>query len=208
MKPIKSLIIFAIVATSGLAAAQPIYYGPPRDPQGFHRRAGHLTLGFSLGLGYLHDNGQNIVCSGCGGNALTGQIEGHIGGMLNNRLGLMFEVQANFQQLALDPTTGTDATLQQTLAMGAIQYWITPIFWLKGGIGFANLDVVDNTTGVAYNAGNNGLGLLAGAGIELFSARRFALELQGRLTEGIYHYSDGSTDNITSGTIGLGFNWY
>jgi hypothetical protein len=203
MNPIKSLIIFAIVATSGLAAAQPVYYGPPRDPQGFHRRAGHLDVGFSLGLGYMHFNGGSVS-----DGTATGMLEGHIGGMVNNRLGIMFELQANFQQIAFDPTTGNNSTMQQTLAMGAIQYWITPIFWLKGGVGFANLDIIDNNTGLASNVGNNGLGVLVGAGIELFSARRFALELQGRLTEGVYHYSDGSNDNVTSGTIGLGFNWY
>ena len=205
MKPIKSLIIFAIVATSGLAAAQPVYYGPPRDPQGFHRRAGHLTWGFSLGLGYMHDNGGTIACTACDQQPITGQLEGHIGGMLNNRMGLMLEIQGNAQQVSgLDPNN--DLTLRQILVMGALQYWLTPILWIKGGIGFANLDVIDDY-GYAYPVNDTGLGLLAGIGVELFSARRFAFELQGRFTEGIYHYSDG-TENVTSGTIGIGFNWY
>ena len=32
-------------------------------------------------------------------------------------------------------------------------------------------------------------------------------DLQGRLTEGTYR-TNGNTDNITSGTIGIGLNWY
>jgi hypothetical protein len=205
MKPIKSLIVLALIAAPGLAAAQGYYGPPPPEPGGFHRRAGHLTFGFSAGLGYMHDNGSTIVCQGCGGDAITGMLEGHIGGMLNSRLGLMLEIQGNAQQIAIDPTQ--DVTLRQLLVLGALQYWIAPIFWIKGGIGAANLDVLDNNTGVAYAVSDTGLGLLGAAGIELMSARRFALELQLRITEGIYHYTNG-TDNITSGTIGIGLNWY
>jgi hypothetical protein len=101
-----------------------------------------------------------------------------------------------------------DTTLRQLLVMGALQYWIAPQFWLKFGVGAANLDAIDNNIGVAYAVSDTGLGLLGAAGFEIMSARRFALELQLRITEGIYHYADGSTDDITSGTIGLGFNWY
>jgi hypothetical protein len=209
MKPIKSLIILAIVATSGIAAAQPYAYGPPRDPQGFHRRAGRLALGFSFGLGYMNDNGQRLDCAGCDVQPITGMLEGHIGGMLSNRMALLFEIQGNAQQIALDPTN--DVTLRQVLIMGALQYWLTPIVWIKGGIGVANVDVIDNNSGIVYGVNDSGLGLMAGIGVELLSARHFALDLQGRLTEGIYHYNDGTTagsDNITSGTIGLGLNWY
>ena len=208
MKPIKSALLLAIVASSGIAAAQPVYYGPPRDPQGFHRRAGHLTWGFSLGLGFMHDNGSTIECSGCDQQPLTEYLEGHIGGMINNRMGLMLELQGNAQQISGFNPGGdnNDLTLRQFLAVGALQYWITPILWVKGGIGVANLDVLD-AYGYTYAVSNTGLGLLAGIGVELLSARRFAIELQGRLTEGVYHYDNG-TDNVTSGTIGIGFNWY
>ena len=46
---------------------------------------------------------------------------------------------------------------------------------------------------------------MGGAGFELLSARFFAVDLQARIIEGSYH---GLDDNITSGTIGLGLNWY
>jgi hypothetical protein len=205
MKPIKSLIVLVLILAPTLAVAQGYYGPPPADPGGFHRRAGHLTWGFSFGVGYMNDNGQRLQCSGCDAQPITGMLEGHIGGMLNNRMGLMLEIQGNAQQVALDPTQ--DVTLRQVLVLGALQYWVTPILWLKGGLGIANVDVIDNTTGIAYAASDNGLGLLAAIGVELMSANHFALELQGRITEGVYHYDTGS-ENITSGTIGLGFNWY
>jgi hypothetical protein len=209
MKPIKILVVLAIITASGLASAQPVYYAaPPRDPQGFHRRAGHLTWGFSLGLGVMNDNGQRIDCTGCDVQPLSGYLEGHIGGMLNNRLGLMLEIQGNAQQISgYDPTSlNSSETIRQVLVLGALQYWLTPIVWIKGGIGVANLDVIGDYT--QYAISDSGLGLMGGVGVELMSARRFALELQGRVSEGIYKYNDGSSDNITTATIGLGFNWY
>jgi hypothetical protein len=209
MKPIKSLIILALIAAPGLAAAQG-YYGPlpVRDQQGFLWRRNHLTVGFSVGLGYMNENGSSLVCTGCGQQPVTLQLEGHIGGMLSNRLGLMLEIQANYQQLAFDPASQQDSTIQQSLVMIAPQYWILPQLWVKLGIGLARIDVIDNVTGFAYAGSNNGLGLLAAGGLELMSARRFALELQLRLAGGFYSYPDGSHDRITSGTIGLGLNWY
>ena len=47
--------------------------------------------------------------------------------------------------------------------------------------------------------------MMGAAGFELMSARYFAVDLQGRIIEGTYNSLD---DHITSGTIGLGLNWY
>ncbi len=208
MKPIKSLLVLAIlIAAPGLAAAQGYYggpgYGPPPVPGGFHNRAGRLAWGFSLGLGYMNENGDAVTCSGCDAQPVTGEVDFHLGGMINPRMAILLELQANAQQVALDPNT--DTTLEQTLVLGAVQYWLTPQLWIKGGLGVANLQLNDNINGVTYVSPGNGLGLLGGIGFELLSARFFAVDLQGRLTEGTY---SGASDHITSGTIGVGLNWY
>ncbi len=209
MKPIKSLLVLAILlAVPSIAGAQGYYgggpgYGPPPVPGGFHNRTGRLAWGFSLGLGYMNENGDRVTCPGCDAQPVTGEIDFHIGGMINPRMGIMLELQGNAQQVALDPTT--DETLEQTLVLGAIQYWLTPQLWIKGGIGIANLQLNDNVNGVTYVSPGNGLGLLGGIGFELLSARNFAVDLQGRLTEGTYN---SGSDHITSGTIGVGLNWY
>jgi hypothetical protein len=206
MKPTKCLLVLAILLAPGLVAAQGYYAGPGQPvPGGFHNRAGRLAWGFSFGLGYMNDNGNRVTCSGCDAQPITGEADFHIGGMLGPRLALLFELQANVQQVALDPNN--DATLAQTLVMGAVQYWLTPQLWLKGGIGIAHLDLNDNVNGITYSPPSDGLGLMGGIGFELMSARNFALDLQGRLTEGTYS-SGGSSDHITSGTIGVGLNWY
>lgn len=206
MKPIKRLIVLALLLAPGVVFAQGYYGGPgggpPPVPGGFHNRAGRLAWGFSLGLGYMHDNGSDVTCAGCSAQPVTGEIDGHIGGMLSPRFALLFEVQGNVQQVALD--ANNDATLSQGLAMVAAQYWLTPQLWIKGGIGAAHLDFNDNISGTS-SAVADGLGLMGAVGFELLSARFFALDLQGRVVNGSYH---GTGDDITSGTIGLGLNWY
>jgi hypothetical protein len=209
MKPIKTLLVLALVAAPALASAQGYYgggpsYGPPPLPGGFHNRQGRLAIGGSLGLGYMNDNGGAITCSGCDVNPVTGEGDFHIGGFIGPRIALMLELQVNVQQIAFD--ANTDLTLEQGLIMGAAQYWLTPQLWVKGGLGVAHLDVNDNVNGT-YSPAASGLALMGGIGFELLSARNFAVDLQGRLSEGAYS-NNGNSENITSGTIGVGINWY
>jgi hypothetical protein len=214
MKPIKLIVVLALIVVPGLASAQGYYgggpgYGPPPLPGGFHDRQGRLAIGGSLGLGYMNANSQAVTCQGCSSTPVTGEGDIHIGGFIGPRLALLFEGQVNVQQVALDPAN--DATLSQTLLLGAVQYWITPQLWIKGGIGLAYLNYNDNVAGTSTQS-DGGLGLMGGLGYELLSARNFALDLQGRLTEGSYSTTDAAgnsqRDNITSGTIGVGLNWY
>jgi hypothetical protein len=207
MKPIKSLLVLAIMCAPALASAQRYYNGrggnpDGRIPGGFHNRAGRLTVGVSLGLGGMHDNGSAITsCFNCDFKPYTGEISGHIGGMLSHRFALMFEGQANFQTIESSFRDG-DTVLTQSAAMVAGQFWVLPQLWIKGGLGFSNLRIDDEFFTEEIG---NGVALMAAAGVELFSARNFAFELQGRVIEGTYN---GGDDNITAGTIGIGVNWY
>jgi len=95
-----------------------------------------------------------------------------------------------------------DSVLTQNAAMVAGQYWLLPILWVKGGVGLAGLEQ-DNRY-VTYDYGT-GVAFMGAAGVELLSARFFAIDLQARIIDGVYNSGNG---NITAGTIGLGFNWY
>ena len=209
MKPINRLLVLAVLLAPGLVSAQGYYGGPgggtaPPIPGGFHNRGGRLTYGGSLGLGYMNDNGNQVSCNGCSQQPITVEGDIHIGGMLSPRFALLFEAQVNVQQVSY--TGFNDVTLNQDLAMIAGQYWITPQFWIKGGIGAAHVQLIDNAFGASvYDPQADGLALMGGAGFELLSARFFAVDLQGRLAEGSYH---GTGDHVTSGTIGVGINWY
>jgi len=205
MKPIKSLLVLAILFAPALASAQRYYgrgNGGPPDAGGFHNRTGRLTFGFGVGLGGMSDNGSAISsCDNCNYNPAALELDGHIGGMISPRLALMFEAQANVQTIHSDFFNG-DTTLTQGAAMFAAQVWLLPQLWLKGGLGFANLQTDD--TFFTRDLGS-GIAAMGGIGVELLSARNFALELQGRIIEGTYN---SGNDHLTSGTIGIGINWY
>src|SRR5689334_12135154 len=205
MNPIKSLLVLAILCAPALASAQG-YYGPgyqrPPVPGGFHDRAGHLAYGFSVGLGGMHDGGSAITsCQSCDFNPLTAEVDFHIGGMLSPRFALLFEAQGNVQTIHSSVRDG-DSTLSQGAAMIAAQFWLLPQLWIKGGIGLASLQV-DNAF-FTEDFGQGGA-LMGAIGVELLSARRFSLDLQGRLIQGSYN---SLNDNITSRTVGMGLNWY
>lgn len=210
MKPIKSLLVLAIlVFAPAVASAQ--YYGggggyyqqqqQSRIPGGFHDRTGRLAWGGSIGLGGMHDDGSGITnCDNCA-NAPALELDGHIGGMVSPRFALLFEGQLNARTIHSDFYNG-DTVLTQTAAMVAGQFWVTPQLWIKGGLGLAGLQVDD--TYATYDYGT-GLAIMGAVGFELFSARWFAVDLQGRIIEGAYN---SGNDHVTAANIGLGFNWY
>jgi hypothetical protein len=204
MKPIKSILVLALLVAPGLASAQGYYGGggPAPIPGGFHNRMGRLAYGFSFGLGGMHDDGGSITCDNCDYNPIALEGSFHIGGMVSPRFALLGEFQGNVQTLHADLYGDTE--LVQTALMIAGQFWITPQLWVKGGLGIAYLDVQDNFSGT-YSPQDTGLALLGAVGFELLSARFFSVDLQGRLIEGNYH---GIDDHVTSGTIGVGLNWY
>jgi len=206
MKPIKSLLVLAILCAPALASAQG-YYGRGRPvspaPGGFHNRAGRLALGFSLGLGGMHDDGSAITsCANCDFQPLAGEGDFHIGGMLSPRFALLFEAQGNIQTISSSGLRGADTTLSQGAAMVAAQVWLLPMLWIKGGLGFSHLQIDDQF--FTEDLGG-GAALMGAIGFEILSAPNFALDLQGRIIEGTYN---SGNDHLTSGTIGLGINWY
>lgn len=203
MKPIKTLLVLAILCVPALASAQG-YYGPRYQgttvPGGFHNRAGRLTFGIGGGLGGMSDSVGSIGCSGCDFNPLAVEGDFHIGGMISPRLGLMLEGQLNSQQVASNSVDG-DVFLTQGALMFAAQFWVIPQLWIKGGIGGASLRTDD---GLFVNDVGTGGALMGALGVEVFSARNFAFEIQGRIIEGLYNRDY----HVTSGTIGLGLNWF
>jgi hypothetical protein len=205
MKPIKSLLVLAVLAAPGVAGAQGYYggggYRAPL-PGGFHNRMGRIMSGVSIGIGGMHDDGSGVTdCGSCDYNPVAVEADAHIGGMISPRFALMAEVQLNGQTVSSNFIDG-DTILTQEALMIAGQFWITPQLWVKGGIGFAHLDAQDDYYDYDYGGGG---AIMGAVGFEVLSARTFAVDLQGRIIEGTYH---GVDDNITSATVGIGLNWY
>ncbi len=211
---ISTLVLASLLAPAAALAqpmaARPVGYAPvnPNPPaaNGFHNRAGHMTLGFSLGLGGMQIGDKDVTCDGCDYDPVAGEFDFHIGGMLNERLSLQFEVQGNAQTIAENSFGAT--SLVQASAMVAAQYWLTPQLWVKGGIGGASLGYSydDGTTTTSSSDKDNlhGGAVMGAVGYELLSAPRFSIDAQLRLIAGRY---DNSQD-LSSGTVGVGFNWF
>lgn len=203
----KKLIVLACLLFPSLAFAQ--YYAPPPPPQagpqlpgGFHNRTGRVIFGGSVGLGSMSDKFGGIGCVNCDYGTISGQFSAHLGGFLGPRFALMGEVQVNGQTVATDGFD--DTVLFQSALMLAAQYWVTPQLWIKGGLGFANLQLEDTYFGPVSRP-ENGAAVMGAIGFEILSAPRFSIDLQGRLLNGSY---EGIDDNITAGSVGLGVNWF
>jgi hypothetical protein len=216
MKPILSLVsvVGGLALLPALAAAQPssgrgnpgYYSQPPAAPGGFHYRHGMPMVGFSLGLGGMKVDENKVTCPSCDYNPIGVEGDFHIGGMLSDRLGLMLELQGNAQ--TVDDSYYGSTTLSQGTAMVAAQYWLTPTIWLKGGLGWAHLayEYDDYYYQDTYSDPvDDGAALMAGAGIELYSADNMAIDLQARFITAGY---DGINSKVAALTAGVGINWY
>jgi hypothetical protein len=217
MKRRNGLILFLsgclAAALASPASAQPGQPQPPPPGYGYGYGGGGayqplapqgrqgLAIGFGFGIGGMEADSGPIRCDGCTYDPVAAGGEFHIGGMLAPNMALLGE----FQLTALPLDADNFETLQQVMALAAVQYWLSPMLWIKGGVGLSAL-------GISYNDGtgdsaelDRGIGLLAAVGYEVLHAPRFAIDIQLRLSSGNYNSLD---DEIHSGLFGVGFNWY
>jgi hypothetical protein len=213
MKLTKSVLVLAVLLVPAVASAQGYYGGGPapaaQEPGGFHNRQGRLIYGGSVGLGGMSDRFGAIQCTNCDYNPVAVQVEGHLGGFVGPRFALLAEVQANVQTVSSNAFSGDTTTLTQGALMLAGQYWVTPQLWIKGGIGFASLQLDRSYYGDGIvdesSIPENGVAIMGAIGYELLSARYFSVDLQGRLINGSYKQLD---NNVTGASVGVGINWY
>jgi hypothetical protein len=159
-------------------------------------------LGFGGHLGTMSGDSGILGCTGCDYDPLAGGVHFQIGGMLNPRVALVGEVFSAGQQL----DSFGDEILFQTQLMIALQYWLTPRLWIKGGIGGSFLTVsYDDGVGAGSESLDEGGALMAALGYELAASDRFAVDLQLRLASGTYEALD---QQINTATVGVGISWF
>jgi hypothetical protein len=186
------IALSTLLAGASSAQAQYGYPPPPPPPQrGMYR--GGLTLGGSAGVGAISSQNCGPYCGG------AGMIEGHIGGMLNPRLALMGDFWLGVHPW--DDGYGTGTTYHGIYTF-AVQFWATPILWIKGGVGFANL--VFGYDGSAGVSDESGPASMAAIGVEVLQSYNFALDLQFRVGRGFY--SEGP--DVSNAAFLVGVNWY
>lgn len=165
------------------------------------------NIGLSLGVGSMSSSAGELECIDCDSEPPTIAFDLHVGTMVMPRMALQAEVWG--QSRSLDAYG--DASLGQTMFMVALQYWLTPRFWIKGGLGIASLSVsyYDGVDDVSENV-DNGSAVMGAIGYELISSRSFALDLQLKTGSGLYE-GDGPGDtgeDLSTGVLALGVNWY
>lgn len=156
----------------------------PMDVGGIERSG--FVIGFSLGPGFMS-------CEDC--DWRTGfAAELHLGGMLNDRLGLMYDSVAT----AVDVD---DVIMTVTTSTLAAQSFVGTRGWVKagGGLSFITCDGC-----FIFDTSQTGFGVMGGAGVELLQTRKFAMDVQGRVT--VNFFRDIRRFYTTTAT--LGFNWY
>lgn len=188
--------------SGGAVAPQPQPPPPPAtaptqtEEQGFHRSG--WFAGFDLSLGVLNAEGSQDGWSGGGINA-------HFGGMLTERIGVLFELSGGSYNAPQDYFNPSVTQSQTTVAIGG-QVWLNDLVWLRGGFGATQLETMIDTE---PQGSMDGRSLLLGAGIELMHRTSFVLDLSGRMTFTGYPADNGMTaPRTTTWNLGVGFNWY
>jgi len=200
------VVLLTVLGSVSIAEAQgypPPYYPPPPPPpppHGVYR--GGLVFGFAGGVGALHTNNCGDACG------VAGLAEGHIGGMINPRTAVMFEIW-----LADHPWSagGNSFETINTFFTGAAQYWVNDIVWVKAGLGVAELRETFNDYYNSYYSSTasdiTGFALFGAAGVEILQSYNFALDIQLRIGNGFYSQNGGSFSMQNYGLM-VGFNWY
>jgi len=142
--------------------------------------------GFIAGIGI---GGGKITCSDCESKSGTA-VALHLGGMLTEKVALV---------LGLSVVSTDDNDLTSSVASAAVQYFVSPKVWVKGGIASVLLEV----NGKGSYASNTGGGFQGGLGVEVVQKKRFAIDLQVRFTTA--KIEGERTNNVMAL---LGFNLY
>jgi len=125
-----------------------------------------ITVGIGLGVG-------TVTCDGCSDSSTEVAFDFHIGGFINPRLAIVYDVGG-----LVDSENGTTAVLATNTI--AAQYWVAPRIWVKGGLGASQIRV-SNDFG---SDSEFGFGATVSGGYEIIPATHssFALDVNARLS--------------------------
>ncbi len=200
------VVLLTVLGSVSVAEAQgypPPYYPPPPPPPPPHGvyRSG-IIYGFSAGLGAIGFSNCSDMCGG------AGLLEAHLGGMINPRTALMFEVWGADHPWS--DAAGNSRETFNTFVTGAAQFWLNDILWIKGGMGLAYFH--DTLSGYYYGYNTDvesfsGFGIFGAGGVEVLQSYNFALDIQGRIGSGFYSRF-GNSFSAQNYALMVGFNWY
>ena len=141
----------------GLAMIAAALMTMSRDASAIERKG--LIVGGGVG-------GGSMSCDGCDSTSgIAAQF--HIGGMLTEKVALVLDGSG----ITRDEDGGT---LTSAVSAAAVQYFVSPRVWIKGGVGVGVLQASFDKLSVTSDPG---LGFMGGVGVDLLQKQKFTIEL-------------------------------
>ena len=183
-----------LVLASGAAAAEG--YG---EPEARPRRDG-FAIGFAIGPSLFLGSGELDSKKGVGGD-----LNLRVGTSATPRLLWQLEFQGGGYLVDLTNEAGTRKVFNShaTLTLGG-QFYLREVLWLRAGLGVASFREQEGRNGPTVEGSpREGLGIIAGAGYDLFRRGIFAFDIEVATTGAIFGDSF-----IGHSSLLLGVVWY
>ena len=196
---VTSAVVLPSVHAQGYAPAPAPGYAPGPPPQAAPAPARDgFMIGFSGGFGSM-----KLDCDNCDSDSQSGfSFDFSIGGFINPNMAIMYDASGVMHS---ESEGDQSVILTNSLNTVALQSWVAPKFWLKGGIGFARLFLSGDN--VPDDASVSGWGVTAAAGYDVVQSGNFALDLSLRLSNAFYD-DDGVDFQMSNASLHLGVHWY
>jgi hypothetical protein len=199
-RAVRALAIGLALAQAGPVAAQP----PPEAAPAASPASGRPSarLGFFGGLG-VGAGVMGLACGpSCEGLDASAGASGHAGFLLESGLIVLYDASllAHLDDSPLGPVRVYHST-----HLLALQGWIAPRVWLRGGPGLAHLRI--RHVGIGSRA-ETVPALGAALGVEVVRADPTVIEGVLRVSAGFFDEDDGQDDSVYTVSIGAGASWY
>jgi hypothetical protein len=158
-----------------------------------------LVGGFDAGVGEM-----SLECA----DACTGSIDHsgaaalHIGWRLDPRLVVLYDA---WVMVHPDDSAFGRVLAVQTMHVAALQGWVAPRVWIRGGPGVAHLHLRIRDIGTRNDVVP---ALAAAAGYEVLRRERMVMDVALRLGAGFYDEDEGQDEAVYSVSLGAGLSWH
>jgi hypothetical protein len=196
-----AIALFAAAPVAAQPAPEPAPAPQPvvAQPAPSARVRGGFMAGFDAGVGEM-----SLECAvACGGSFdHSGAVAVHAGLMIDDNLAALYD---GWLLVHLDDSPFGDVLVLHSLHIAALQGWLTPRLWLRGGAGLAHMRIRFEEIGRRSDT----VPALAGAvGYEVMRRGRMVLDVTFRLGAGFYDQDDGQDETVYNAALGAGLSWY
>lgn len=189
-----------VVAAIALCAAAPAALAQPAA-QPAPGRPGRLgaTAGFDAGVGEM-----SLECAVACENSLdhSGALAVHAGWMFEPTLAIVYD---GWLLVHRDDSAFGRVLALHSLHTAALQGWLLPRLWVRGGPGVAHMRIRFGEVGTRSDVAP---ALSAAVGFEAMTVGRMVLDVTLRAGAGFYDEDEGQDEAVYNAALGAGLSWY